>query len=235
MTPTTWLRRALLTALTFASIGPAPAALVDRGGGMIYDDVLNITWLQDANYAKTSGYDTDGRMNWADAMAWAAQLSFGGFNDWRLPTLRPVDGIAFQYYSATNYWLGNRDISYNITSPNSELAYNFYVNLGNKGYLDKSGNTTGNAGVTNSGPFTNLQNDWYWFDQTVEPNANSRWEFAMIDGYQGWGLYDTGEFAWAVRDGDVIAAVPEPGTLALVAFLLAALPNKRRKDFASAL
>jgi hypothetical protein len=38
------------------------AALWDRGGGLIYDDVLNITWLQDANYAKTSGYDADGRM-----------------------------------------------------------------------------------------------------------------------------------------------------------------------------
>ena len=34
----------------------AQAALVDRGGGMLYDTVLNITWLQDANYAKTSNY-----------------------------------------------------------------------------------------------------------------------------------------------------------------------------------
>jgi len=29
---------------------------------MIYDDVLNITWLQDADYAQTSGYDPDGLM-----------------------------------------------------------------------------------------------------------------------------------------------------------------------------
>ena len=27
------------------------AALYDRGNGLIYDDVLDITWLQDANYA----------------------------------------------------------------------------------------------------------------------------------------------------------------------------------------
>jgi len=32
------------------------AGLIDRGEGMIYDDVLDITWLQDSNYAKTSGY-----------------------------------------------------------------------------------------------------------------------------------------------------------------------------------
>ena len=29
----------------------ANAALYDRGNGLIYDDVLDITWLQDANYA----------------------------------------------------------------------------------------------------------------------------------------------------------------------------------------
>ena len=40
----------------------ADAILIDRGNGMIYDTDLDITWLQNANYAKTSGYDSDGRM-----------------------------------------------------------------------------------------------------------------------------------------------------------------------------
>lgn len=48
------------------------ATLWDRGSGLIYDDYLNITWLQNANYAKTSGYDADGQMNWTDATTWAA-------------------------------------------------------------------------------------------------------------------------------------------------------------------
>lgn len=30
----------------------AQAALYDRGGGLVYDDVLNVTWLQDANYRR---------------------------------------------------------------------------------------------------------------------------------------------------------------------------------------
>jgi hypothetical protein len=51
--------------------GAAQAALHDRGGGLIYDDVLKVTWLQDANYAKTSGYDADGKMTWVNAVAWA--------------------------------------------------------------------------------------------------------------------------------------------------------------------
>jgi hypothetical protein len=40
----------------------AHATLIDRGNGMIYDSDQDITWLQDANYAMTSGYDTDGSM-----------------------------------------------------------------------------------------------------------------------------------------------------------------------------
>ena len=37
------------------SISSANAAPINRGGGLIYDDVLGITWLQDANYALTNG------------------------------------------------------------------------------------------------------------------------------------------------------------------------------------
>ena len=56
----------------------ATAALYNRGNGLIYDDVLDITWLQDANYAQTSGYDADGKMSWMDANTWASNLSLGG-------------------------------------------------------------------------------------------------------------------------------------------------------------
>jgi hypothetical protein len=51
---------AMLLVFAFSTI--ASATLWDRGGGLIYDDFLKITWLQDANYAKTSGYDSDGIM-----------------------------------------------------------------------------------------------------------------------------------------------------------------------------
>ncbi|MBS94194.1 MAG: hypothetical protein CL799_07110, partial [Chromatiales bacterium] len=42
-------------------------SLIDRGGGLIYDDILGITWTQDANI---NGPDT-----WANQIAWAAGLS----------------------------------------------------------------------------------------------------------------------------------------------------------------
>ena len=87
-----------------AVTGAAQAALVDRGGGMIYDTTRNITWLADMNYAATSGYaatnaggsgstqiQASGRMGWDAAMAWASNLVYGSYDDWRLPTLNPSD------------------------------------------------------------------------------------------------------------------------------------------------
>lgn len=40
-------------ALAVGVTGNAQALLYDRGGGLIYDTVLDVTWLQDANYFKT--------------------------------------------------------------------------------------------------------------------------------------------------------------------------------------
>jgi len=75
---------------------PAGAALIDRGSftdgfsgpvNLIYDTDLDITWLGDANFAKTSGFDADGQMTWATATnVWAPSLTVGGFTDWRLLT-----------------------------------------------------------------------------------------------------------------------------------------------------
>ena len=46
---------AAAAAAVLALSGAALAALVARGGGMIYDTTRNITWLADMNHARTSG------------------------------------------------------------------------------------------------------------------------------------------------------------------------------------
>ena len=61
-----------------ASATPIETIIIDSGTGL--------EWVADANYSKTSGYDSDGLMTWAKAMAWADGLVYGGYNDWRLPT-----------------------------------------------------------------------------------------------------------------------------------------------------
>ncbi len=53
-------RNLALAATLAASALSAHAGLVNRGGGLIYDNVLNITWLADFNYVQTSGYTAAG-------------------------------------------------------------------------------------------------------------------------------------------------------------------------------
>lgn len=57
----------------------ADASLVSRGSGMIYDDVLDITWVSNA--------DINGQMDWTTANTWANDLVFAGHADWRLPNM----------------------------------------------------------------------------------------------------------------------------------------------------
>jgi len=221
---------ALLTGLTVS--GAAQAALHDRGGGLIYDDVLNVTWLQDANYAKTSGYDADGRMNWGQAVTWADNLVYGGYDDWRLPTLQPINGTSFNLDHNYN---GTSDRGYNITSTNSELSYMYYVNLGLTGYFNPDltvrtdwgifGNGTLNGtdyssyGQNDVGLIVNLQATVYVFGtKYVSDNdvyTDAPFGFYMDDGAQGTFDFSSTYYAWAVRSGDV-AAVPEPETYALM-------------------
>ena len=64
------------------------AALVTRlSGQAVYDTDLDITWLSDANYAETSGFDCDGLMVWNNAISWIRIFQFGGHDDWRLPEI----------------------------------------------------------------------------------------------------------------------------------------------------
>ncbi len=120
-------------------ISTATAALENYGNGMIYDTDLNITWLQDANYAYTSGYDEDGVMTWNEAMTWAATLEYQGFNDWRLP-------ITDETCSG-----------FNCTS--SEMVHLYYIELEN----------VEGGPLNNTNPFINLYSSNYWSGTEYPP------------------------------------------------------------------
>ncbi|MBD9359185.1 PEP-CTERM sorting domain-containing protein [Methylomonas fluvii] len=215
---------------------PANAALLDRGNGMLYDTVLNVTWLQDANYAKTSGYDDDGLMSLTEAKTWTENLTFGGATNWRLASNSPINGVDFVFSS--DFYSGSADQGYNVVSPNAELSYMFYVNLGLHGRyntngtprsdngvfgngnlfeLDAGGNVVGGA---DAGLIKNLQNRAYWLNTNEGPASN--WIFMPYDGWQGVYSNENQLYAWAVHDGDV-AAVPLPGAVWLFGAGLAGL------------
>lgn len=230
----------LLGAFSLTSV--ANATLISTSGGQaFYDDVLNITWLADANFATTnnfgvSGIDGSGTMTWDTANDWIAALNTAshlGFNDWRLPTLTPIaGGLTFDENSSN---IGTTDIGRNISltgtafagSTASELAHLFYNTLGNVSDFDANGNFTlacGGDCLDNTGPFSNVQNIAYWTNLEVDP-TNAR-IFDFFVGAQDIGVKDGDYVAWAVRD---VTAVPVPAAVWLFGSALMGLVGMRKR------
>ena len=141
--------------LVFGLAIASHAILIDRGGGMIYSTDLNVTWLQDATYARTSNFDADGLMNWYQAMEWVANLDYGGYDDWRLPRFDPTNP-------------SQCDVSLL-----HEMRYLLYTELG----------IPCGAYPTSFGPFINVIlpfdpfSDWYW--SGTEDSPGTAWRFSV--------------------------------------------------------
>jgi fibronectin-binding autotransporter adhesin len=228
-----------VVALTMAALPPAQAVGVNgqgtwqttllgrdldgnfaNGYEAYFDIDLDITWLADANYAKASGYDEDGFLDFYTARSWVANLNVNGITGWRLPDVNPRDGSTYfvVYYTYPQRYFATRlttddtsDVGYNITSTKSELAHLYNVTLGNKGFFDASGNQQTGWGLTNTGPFKNILANRFWLNEDecrcnfFRPvQVDYAWNFSVAEGVQhhlggtrmSWG-------AWAVHAGDV--------------------------------
>jgi hypothetical protein len=156
---------------------PSHAELFDRGGGLVYDSDNNITWLADANYAKTSGFDADGRMTWSQANAWAANLTYDGYSDWRLPT------------TCFDCWPNNSDEMNNLYKELGGISVGSIYAHHNSQY----------------GLFQNIQPGYYWTNKELPDDKSYAATYTFSFGFGlGWGKDDNYN-AWAVRPGDSAA------------------------------
>jgi hypothetical protein len=202
----------------------AHAALIDRGGGLIYDDVQDLTWTQNAQMF----YGTQ-----SEAMAWAENLVFGGFDDWRLPTTAQFDDptCSPDARNGVNYSLfyehrlgctgGEMEQLAELYDPWNNEVFEYVDDSGRvQRYIDRSRYWTSTPYRDGIDPCIYYPN--YDVPCNLSGDNGDRTGFYWQFGFTGYdGVYNGLPFkttlsggidrnAWAVRDGDVISAVPLP-------------------------
>ena len=206
------------SALAFMSTA-THAALVDLGGGLIYDEDQNLTWTQDASMS--------GSLNWQEATDWAANLVFGGADGWRLPTTTQFDDPTCGGDVRGGFFFESR---LGCLGGEMELLTAAADPWTNDLFKDENGkNTLNRTRYWTDTPYRD------WVDPCIDPaygvpcnlegDTGDRTDFYWQWGFTGWGgingpAYkttlrgDNDRFAWAVHDGRV-SAVPVPAAIYL--------------------
>jgi hypothetical protein len=222
---------AVIAGVLVLALGNAQAALIDRGGGLIYDDVLNVTWLQDANYAKSnsfgvSGINSNGSMSWYTAQVYIGALNSAshlGYNSWRMPTTLIWD-------AGCTKGLGGLS-GYDMNCTGSALGSLYFETLGRQGPYDQWGILHPGTENNNSGPFINLDPVSYWTSTDWPNSIDVAYRFDFLTGGldESWKEFSFPR-VWAMLDGDVAASpVPAPPAFILMLTGLGILGATRRR------
>ncbi len=191
----------------------ADAALTPSADGMtVYDDVMHVTWLAQANLAGTPGgqfgvgnINMDGSMNYATAVMWVAALNafnggagYLGHNNWTLPTT-PLN-----------------DSTCTLTGPNGNFGYpctNSAMGSLYSSLAFQFPDTAVPIPANTVGPFSNFQPYLYWSDTTNGrgTNSNGYFTFSFNSGWQGGNLDAFYMYALPMIPGQVSATYVSAG------------------------
>ncbi|MEY3787220.1 MAG: hypothetical protein RLZ75_1427 [Pseudomonadota bacterium] len=196
------------------------ATLYDRGYGMIYDDVLNLTWAKDANLFQTQASrnanlvcdvinfnggvinDTPNiydkgiyTLTNADFNTNTGTMSWWGAQAWvNYLTLGGVTGWSLP---STPVKTTVKATGYEILD--SQMGDLYYNVLG--GVKNSSIVATHNE---NYNLFVNIQSYVYWSSSELDENPGNVWHFHTYEGLQdAYAVKYMQFYAWAVHKGDV--------------------------------
>ena len=155
-------------------------------------------------------YDTD--LN----VTWRRNANLNGLMTWANATSW-AENMTFGGYTDWRLPTGDACVGFNCTG--SEMGHLWYVELANV-----AGDLTPNVGN-----FVNMQLYAYWSGTPSLQDSSQASHFNIDQGDQDFAGKGNALYAMAVRNGDVAAKVPEPGTTALILAGLGALGFAARR------
>jgi hypothetical protein len=194
---------------------PPGVTLSDRftpadGGRTVHDNLLNVTWLLDANVGARAckGVDSvgsSGGMNWKTAWACIAQLNSGkglyGHTNWQMPATPKAD--------TTCGASGPHGNSFGENCKNSSYGSLFYV-----AWARRYGETVALATGPAKGGFKDVQPTLYWYgNKTKMPDTSKKADngynsFSFSNGWQGANVDHHAMYVWPMIAGQADAGSP---------------------------
>lgn len=181
-----------------------PHSYTDLGNGIVRDNVTGLEWQQDTAH---------GTYTWEQALAYADTLSYSGYDDWRLPTIKELSTL---YYIDSEYfpntYSNNWSSTNNARTPNRACSINFSdgsVTCSGQLYVDiyvmaVRGEQSGpfddlfNLEDNGDGTVTDLETGLMWQQDTAPGTytwgqALSYCENLKLGGYKDWRLPNRNE------------------------------------------
>ncbi|MBY0579361.1 MAG: DUF1566 domain-containing protein [Burkholderiales bacterium] len=224
-----------LLAAGFLGASAAQASLTGNGNGLVYDNVANLTWLQDANlFGTMSAADPSlvskiiaavpSVVNMSNIYSpsgvytlSSADFGQGGLLDWfgGKAWVGYLNSINYRGYNAWSLPAADPSCGVSFNCTNSQLG-SLFASLG--GVAGKSIATVHNAGYS---LFRNVQSSLYWSGTEYASSPDNAWVFDNGNGNQSANTKTNQYYAWwAVLPGNfsapTMAVVPEPGQWALM-------------------